>query len=122
MDERPKNIFGEDLKPCCFEPKTGWFRDGYCNTGPYDTGLHLVCTIVTKEFLEFSSKRGNDLTTPNPGSRFPGLKPGDKWCLCISRWKEALDHGVAPPVILESTHSKALEIVPLDIMIKYAKE
>ncbi len=108
------NVLGTPLIPCGFDPLTGFYRDGCCNTGGDDTGLHLVCSEVTAEFLEFSKARGNDLVTPVPQWNFPGLKPGDRWCLCVVRWKEALEHGVAPPVVLEATHISTLEFVTLD--------
>ena len=107
------NVFGNILEPCCNNPKTGFFRNGLCDTCSEDFGFHTVCIMVTKEFLEFSKKMGNDLSTPNPAYNFPGLKPGDKWCLCAMRWKEALDHNMAPPVYLESTHQETLKIVNL---------
>ena len=107
----PKNVLGTDLLPCSFDPLTGYFRDGCCNTDESDMGSHLVCVRVTKEFLAFSGARGNDLVTPQPRYRFAGLKPGDRWCLCANRWREALESGVAPPVVLEATHHKALEFV-----------
>ena len=109
-----KNVLGTDLVPCSYEPLTGYFRDGCCNTDATDQGSHLVCARVTSEFLAFSVERGNDLVTAKPEYRFKGLKPGDRWCLCVNRWREALSAGVAPPVILESTHSKALASVSLD--------
>ncbi len=99
-----KNVFGDDLKECSVKPLTGFFRDGCCNTDSGDLGLHVVCTEVTEQFLVFSKSKGNDLSTPNPDVEFPGLKPGDRWCLCADRWKEALDAGAAPPVILSSTN------------------
>ncbi|MEO1660570.1 MAG: DUF2237 domain-containing protein [Pseudomonadota bacterium] len=108
-----KNVLGNRLAPCSFAPLTGFFRDGCCNTGPMDQGSHTVCVSVTAEFLQFSFNRGNDLITPRPEFRFPGLKPGDKWCLCASRWEEARQMGVAPPVHLEATHRKTLAIVDL---------
>lgn len=116
-----KNVLGTDLQACCFEPKTGWYRDGYCHSDFRDRGVHLVCAEVTEEFLNYSASCGNDLKTPFPQFSFPGLKPGDKWCLCVTRWKEAMTAGVAPPVILESTHSKALEIVSFEDLKKHAK-
>ncbi|MDX1920426.1 MAG: DUF2237 domain-containing protein [Candidatus Caenarcaniphilales bacterium] len=119
---KEKNVLGEILKPCCMKPLAGFYRDGSCRTGEDDHGTHIVCAKVTKEFLEFSKSRGNDLITPSPNHRFPGLKDGDKWCLCIGRWKEALDHGVAPPIILESTHEKALEYVQLEILKEHGVE
>ena len=115
-----KNVLGEDLEPCSFEPLTGWLRDGCCNTGPGDAGLHLVCTQVTEEFLEYSQIAGNDLSTPVPAYRFPGLQPGDRWCLCVTRWKQALDAGAAPPVVLAATHISALEFVTLDELTEHA--
>jgi uncharacterized protein (DUF2237 family) len=102
---------GRPLQPCSTELQTGWFRDGTCNTDTEDRGVHVVCAQVTREFLTFTRGRGNDLETPRPGARFPGLKPGDRWCLCADRWKEALDAGVAPPVVPEATHAKALRHV-----------
>ena len=107
------NVFGDKLEPCCNNPKTGFFRNGLCDTCSEDFGFHTACIMVTKEFLEFSKKMGNDLSTPNPAYNFLGLKPGDKWCLCAMRWKEALDHNMAPPVYLESTHQETLKIVNL---------
>lgn len=114
------NVLGTELEACCFEPKTGWYRDGYCHSDFRDRGKHLVCAEVTEEFLNFSASCGNDLKTPFPQFSFPGLKPGDKWCLCVSRWKEAMEAGVAPPVVLESTHAKALETVSLEDLKKHA--
>jgi len=108
-----RNVLGAPLEPCSFDPMTGFFRDGCCNTGPMDHGTHTVCVTVTAEFLQFSFNRGNDLITPRPEFRFPGLKPGDKWCLCASRWEEARLMDVAPPVHLEATHRKTLAIVDL---------
>ena len=107
------NVFGEPIVPCSFDPLTGFFRDGCCKTDEQDLGSHLVCAIMTKEFLVFSLERGNDLITPRPQYRFAGLKPGDRWCLCAMRWKQAFDAGVAPLVVLECTHIKALEMVSL---------
>jgi hypothetical protein len=108
------NVLGEDLQACCFEPVTGWFRDGYCNTDRNDQGVHVVCAIMTDEFLDFSASCGNNLKTPAPAYGFPGLKAGDKWCLCVSRWKDAMEAGLAPPIVLASTHEKALEVVSLE--------
>ncbi|OKH32154.1 hypothetical protein NIES2119_26985 [[Phormidium ambiguum] IAM M-71] len=108
-----RNVLGEDLQTCCTSPMTGFYRDGKCNTGAGDVGAHIICAQVTEEFLTFSKSRGNDLSTPVPAFQFPGLKPGDRWCLCALRWKEALDAGVAPPVILSSTHASAVEYVSL---------
>tara|TARA_B100001741_G_C16547843_1_gene597771 strand:- start:2673 stop:3047 length:375 start_codon:yes stop_codon:yes gene_type:complete len=115
-----KNVFGEPLQTCCTKPMTGYFRDGLCRTISEDTGTHTVCAIMTKDFLEFSSLKGNDLVTPVPYYQFPGLKEGDKWCLCVSRWIEAEKEGKAPKVILEATHEKTLEYTSIDILIKHA--
>ncbi|MEO0570158.1 MAG: DUF2237 domain-containing protein [Bacteroidota bacterium] len=106
-----KNVLGTELEACCFSPKTGFYRDGYCKTGTDDVGTHVVCAIMTEEFLRFTKRQGNDLSTPIPYYQFPGLRPGDKWCLCVSRWKEAYKEGLAPPVLLEATHEKALHYV-----------
>ena len=119
-EEEALNVFGEPLAPCGLDPLTGFYRDGCCNTGYEDTGIHVVCVRMTREFLAFSKKRGNDLSTPAPAMGFPGLKPGDRWCLCAGRWKEALDAGVAPPVVLAATHEEALAIVPLEALKRYA--
>ncbi len=115
-----KNVLGEPLELCCQDPLTGFYRDGKCNTGPGDVGLHLVCARLTAQFLAFSKSMGNDLSTPNPLFGFPGLKPGDRWCLCVTRWKEALEAGVAPPVILESTHISTLEFVELEDLVAHS--
>lgn len=104
-----KNVLGTELKKCCDAPRTGFYRNGFCQTGPQDHGTHVACATVTKEFLEFTKSRGNDLMTPRPEWNFPGLKPGDKWCLCALRWIEAKKAGVAPPLDLEATHEKMLE-------------
>jgi uncharacterized protein (DUF2237 family) len=109
-----KNVLGTPLEPCGFDPVTGFYRDGCCNTGPGDAGLHLVCAEMTDEFLEFSKSRGNDLSTPMPAYQFPGLSDGDRWCLCVERWKEALEYGRAPRVVLAATHISALEFVDLE--------
>jgi len=114
------NVLGGELQPCGLNPVTGFFRDGCCRTGPGDVGLHVVCAVVTEEFLRFSMSRGNDLVTPAPHYGFPGLRPGDRWCLCAARWKEALDADVAPPVILEATHFSALAYVSLDDLRRHA--
>jgi uncharacterized protein (DUF2237 family) len=108
-----KNVLGEALELCSTDPMTGFTRNGACETGPEDIGSHTVCAVVTAEFLEFSRSRGNDLTTPAPHLGFAGLKPGDRWCLCAARWKEALDSGRAPRVALRATHARALEVVDL---------
>ena len=119
-----KNVLGGDLEPCCSDPTTGpvtgWYRDGFCRTTPQDHGLHVVCARVTREFLDFSRERGNDLSTPHPEFGFPGLRPGDKWCVCVERWKEAFAEGVAPPVVLEATHAVALEFLELDDLKAHA--
>lgn len=114
----PTNVLGTELRSCCKVPVTGFYRDGYCRTGPGDVGLHTVCARMTKEFLDFSASRGNDLVTPQP--HFPGLVPGDRWCLCVTRWKEALEAEVAPPVDLEATHSSAVEFVNLEELQAHA--
>jgi uncharacterized protein (DUF2237 family) len=114
------NVFGQPLQPCGLDPLTGFYRDGCCNTGYDDTGIHTVCIRATARFLAFSKQRGNDLSTPNPEFGFPGLKPGDQWCLCAGRWKEALDAGVAPPVVLAATHEETLAILPLADLKRYA--
>lgn len=111
---KPKNVLGGDLQVCCTSPMTGFYRDGTCRTGADDTGRHTVCAEVTEQFLEFSMARGNDLVTPHPEWNFPGLKPGDKWCVCVLRWKEAYEAGVAPPVVLEATNEAALRVVTLE--------
>lgn len=120
MKAKAKNVLGGDLVICGQRPMTGYFRDGCCNTDETDVGSHTVCTRVTAEFLEFSKSRGNDLSTPMPQHGFPGLKPGDTWCLCASRWKEALDAGAAPHVVLGATHERALEHVSLDALKRRA--
>jgi uncharacterized protein (DUF2237 family) len=116
QDPDARNVLGGELKPCSAQPLTGWFRNGCCETGPDDVGLHTVCAVMTAEFLAFSQSVGNDLSTPQPLAGFPGLKPGDRWCLCAPRWKEALDAGMAPPVVLEAT----LAITPLGILKDHA--
>lgn len=121
MDES-ENVFGEALESCSEKPMTGFFRDGCCNTSEQDVGSHTVCVQVTKEFLEFSRFRGNDLSTARPEFGFPGLKPGDRWCLCAERWREAHAAGMAPRVFLRSTHKRALEIVPLSVMKEHAAD
>lgn len=104
-----QNVIGTELETCCTDPMTGWYRNGCCDTGPGDLGVHTVCALVSEEFLAFSKAAGNDLSTPMPEHGFAGLKPGDKWCLCAPRWQEALEAGMAPPVILEATHILSLE-------------
>jgi hypothetical protein len=115
---RPKNVLGEELQDCSHDPLTGFFRDGCCRTGAEDDGLHLVCAEVTAPFLEFSASRGNDLSTPQP--HFPGLQPGDRWCLCAQRWQEAFLAGFPPNVVLEATHISALEFIDLDSLQAHA--
>jgi uncharacterized protein len=114
------NVLGGRLEPCSTAPRTGFYRDGCCNTGPEDLGLHVVCARMTAKFLEFSKAQGNDLSTPQPDFGFPGLKPGDRWCLCAGRWREALDAGVAPPVVLSATHEEALAVVSLEDLKRHA--
>ena len=114
-----RNVLGDELLPCSYDPLTGYFRDGCCNTDDSDQGSHLICVRVTAEFLTFSGARGNDLVTPQPRHRVAGLKPGDRWCLCANRWREALDAGLAPPAILECTHENALEFVTLQQLQKH---
>lgn len=110
----PTSVLGKPLEACCKHPRTGFYRDGYCRTGPDDTGLHTVCAVMTTAFLTFSRSRGNDLSTPRPEFDFPGLMAGDRWCLCVGRWAEAFREGLAPPVVLEATHLSALEFVNLE--------
>jgi uncharacterized protein len=115
-----RNVFGEPLVLCSDAPLTGWTRNGCCETDAQDRGSHTVCVRVTREFLEFSRSRGNDLVTPRPEFGFPGLRPGDRWCLCAARWAEARAAGVAPPVVLQATHARALDVVPLDALKRSA--
>ena len=117
---KPKNVLGGDLESCCTDPMTGFYRDGYCRTGPEDTGRHTVCIHATTEFLAYSKSVGNDLSTPMPQYQFPGLKGGDKWCLVAMRWKQALEDGMAPMVDLEATHESTLQIVDLEDLKRYA--
>lgn len=118
--EHARNVLGDRLQSCSEAPVTGFYRDGCCNTGPEDVGVHTVCALMTEEFLEFSRARGNDLSTPMPEVGFPGLKPGDRWCLCAARWKEALDAGMAPRIVLTATHEATLEVASLADLKKYA--
>lgn len=120
MNPQQKNVFGQPLEPCCMSPMTGFYRNGFCHTGPNDFGVHTVCIEATDEFLEFSQRVGNDLSKPVPEASFPGLKAGDRWCLCASRYKQAIEAGVAPPVILAGTHEKSLEYVDLEVLKEYA--
>jgi hypothetical protein len=116
------NVLGGPLLPCSVAPLTGFFRDGCCNTGPQDAGLHVVCAVMTEAFLRFSKQAGNDLSTPMPGYGFPGLKPGDRWCLCAARWEEARRAGAAPRVLLEATHIAALEVCGLGDLRAHAAD
>ncbi len=112
------NVYEEPLQACCFEPRTGWYRDGFCHTDDDDTGVHTVCVVVTEEFLSFSKAAGNDLSSPNPW--FPGLKPGDKWCLCAQRWQEAFEAGCAPKVFMDGTHIRTLDIIKYNDLEKHS--
>lgn len=116
------NVLGTKLETCCTSPMTGYYRDGKCNTGGGDLGAHIVCAQLTEEFLQFTKSNGNDLSTPVPEFQFPGLKPGDCWCLCASRWKEAMDAGCAPPVVLTATHALTLEYVSLGELKQHAAD
>lgn len=118
--EAKLNVLGEPLVPCSDDPLTGFFRDGCCNTSRDDLGQHVVCVRVTADFLDFSASRGNDLSTPNPEFGFSGLKPGDQWCLCAARWREAMEAGVAPRVVLQATHAAALRTVKLKDLKQFA--
>jgi hypothetical protein len=121
-DPESRNVLGGELKPCSLDPLTGYFRNGCCETSAEDLGMHTVCCVMTAEFLAFSQQAGNDLTTPHPEFQFPGLKPGDRWCLCAPRWKEALDAGAAPLVVLECTHEETLAITTLGVLKDHAIE
>ena len=114
------NVYGKKLKLCCNDPKTGFFRNGFCDTCIEDRGIHTVCIMATEDFLQFSKLVGNDLSTPRPEMQFSGVKPGDRWCLCAIRWKEAYDNGMAPPVFLESTHIDTLKLVDFNLLQQYA--
>jgi uncharacterized protein (DUF2237 family) len=114
------SVMGRPIEPCSHRPKTGFFRDGCCNTDDADVGAHVVCARMNEKFLQFSAAQGNDLSTPHHQAGFPGLKPGDRWCLCAARWKEALDAGCAPPVFLASTHERALDYVSLEELSAHA--
>lgn len=118
----PKNVIGGPLTCCCTNPMTGFYRDGFCRTDDFDQGRHVVCAIMTESFLLFSRSRGNDLITPRPEYQFPGLRPGDRWCLCALRWQEAYEAGVAPPVLLGCTHERALQYIELDALKSLAFE
>jgi uncharacterized protein (DUF2237 family) len=115
-----KNVLGGRLLPCSVSPRTGFFRDGCCNTGPEDVGMHVVCVQMSEPFLEFSRENGNDLSTPVPEHDFPGLGPGDRWCVCVARWREAFEAGMAPPVVLTATHEETLAVVTLDALKRHA--
>lgn len=120
MADDDRNVLGGVLGTCSTRPLTGFFRDGCCNTGPDDFGLHVVCAQVTREFLEFARKAGNDLITPAPAYGFPGLKPGDRWCVCAATWRQAYEAGVAPPVVLAATHEETLAVIPLHALKEHA--
>jgi hypothetical protein len=122
MNQSAHNVLGTPLESCSFDPLTGFYRDGCCNTGAEDMGLHLVCIEASAEFLEFSREVGNDLSTPIPGYEFPGVRPGDRWCLCVQRWKQALEAGRAPRVHLEATHISALEFVDLEQLQQHSSQ
>ena len=115
-----KNVLGRPLETCSIEPMTGFFRDGCCQSSDRDPGLHIVCAKMTQDFLAFSRSKGNDLSTPRPEFNFPGLKPGDQWCLCAARWVEAAKEDKAPPIYLEGTHEAVLKYIPLDILLEFA--
>jgi len=114
------NIFDEPIDECCSNPITGYFRDGFCHTDKMDRGLHIVCSLMTQGFLDFSTTKGNDLSTPRPEFNFPGLKEGDSWCVCAERWKEAHEQGFAPKVYLRKTNKKTLKIIDIEILKKYS--
>lgn len=120
METKARNVLGGPLKSCSTEPVTGFYRDGCCRTGREDLGVHTVCAEMTEEFLAFSLSRGNDLITPMPDYRFPGLKVGDRWCLCAGRWFEAYEAGVAPPVVLAATHEATLDFIPREALLEHA--
>jgi uncharacterized protein (DUF2237 family) len=115
-----RNVLGGRLEPCSVSPRTGFYRDGCCNTGPEDLGMHVVCVQMTERFLDFSREHGNDLSTPVPEHDFPGLEPGDRWCVCVARWREAFVAGMAPPVVLTATHEETLAVVALDDLKRHA--
>lgn len=121
MNATARNVLGKPLQTCSTDPLTGFYRDGCCHTGPQDTGRHLICARMTESFLTFTKSRGNDLSTARPKYRFPGLKPGDKWCLCALRWREAYEAGMAPAVDLNATHEKALEFVTIEMLQEHAE-
>lgn len=119
MEDQPLNVYGKPIEACSLKPLTGFYRDGCCRTGVDDIGLHTVCIVATEEFLEFSAQVGNDLSTPRPEYLFPGVKPGDRWCLCMLRWVEAYKAGCAPDVVLEATNQSVLETVPFEVLLEY---
>ena len=118
--EKQKNVFGEEIETCCESPITGFFRDGFCHTDDTDEGVHTICVSMTEDFLEFSKSEGNDLSTPRPEFNFPGLKEGDGWCLCAERWVEAYEVSMAPKLYIKRTNLRTLDIVPLEILKKFA--
>lgn len=118
--QESQNVLGGELRPCSTDPTTGYYRTGHCETGPDDRGNHVVCAEMTEEFLQFTKAQGNDLSTPRPEWNFPGLEPGDRWCLCAARWQEALEAGVAPPVLLSATHENALDLLSIDSLKAHA--
>lgn len=118
--QQSRNVLGGVLRACSTDPETGFYRDGRCQTGPRDVGRHVVCAEMTEAFLEFTKRRGNDLSTPRPEMDFPGLEPGDRWCLCAARWQEAVDADVAPPVVLSATNEAALEVLALETLKAHA--
>ena len=120
MSQLSRNVLGEPLALCSCEPMTGWYRDGHCSTEAADHGRHTVCCLMSEQFLAYSKAQGNDLSTPMPAYRFPGLKPGDHWCVCATRWLQAYDDGVAPLVQLEACEASTLEIIPLDLLQRFA--
>lgn len=119
-DDQRRNVLGGPLEICSLDPLTGWFRDGCCDTDGHDRGMHVVCAEVTAEFLAHQRRVGNDLVTPRPEYGFPGLKPGNRWCVCLARWRQALDDGAAPPILLRATHEEALAVVPIEVLKSYA--
>lgn len=121
-DEQPRNVLGQPLELCSCEPLTGWTRDGSCRTGPGDHGRHTVCCVITEAFLRYSKAQGNDLSTPMPAYLFPGLQPGDHWCLCAARWLQAYEDGMAPPVLLKSSEVSSLQLIPLELLKENAAD
>lgn len=119
MEEKPKNVLGTELQSCCFDPLTGFYRDGFCQISDEDVGTHIVCAVMTDEFLKYSKSKGNDLSTPIPEWHFPGLLAGDRWCLCVLRWLEAEEAGMAPDIVLEATHEKVLEYTDFEVLLAF---